>query len=421
MQTARASSRFVRLLQASDSPLVGRDLPRRSFVFDVVVTVVLVGLGLLLLRILARTADLDDRLFVVAVTLPLVLRRRMPRTALGLVVMAALAQIALDIPIGFHDSAVLLTLYSAVGCTNRRFGLTALALGLVVAAAGAVGGWWGYVDRQLAAPHWWVRPLTTLGAVVLVLATWALGERFRSARLGSIALAERAGQLERDREQQALLAAAAERSRIAREMHDVVAHGLSVMIVQADGAAYVVDTAPETARQALTQIGVTGRQALTEMRNLLGLLRTDGFTTETQSTPQPDLADLEALVEQARTAGAEVELHHDAPAAVPTMVSLTAYRIVQEALTNARKHGGPPVRVDVHLDRGGLRVRVVDHGAGPGGGTLTQQPGHGLIGLRERVAAVGGTVSTGPDDDGGFTVDAWLPLGESTTLGGGAR
>lgn len=419
------TSRVARLLQASDSDSarVGAELPRRSLVFDVVVTLALIGLGLVLLRVLARTADLDDRLFVVAVNLPLCLRRRLPRVTLGLVVTVALLQIALSMPIGFHDTAVLLALYSAVGCTNRRFGLTALVLALLVALAGALLGWWGYVDRQLAGqqlaePQGWIRPLTTVGAVVLVLATWALGERLRSARLGSIALAERARQLEREREQQAQLAAAAERARIAREMHDVIAHSLSVMIVQADGAAYVVDASPGTAKQALQQISATGRESLTEMRNLLGLLR-DGAGNEAASTPQPDLTDLAELVAGARRAGADVRLNTRLPPDLPAMISLTAYRIVQESLTNARKHGGPVVEVDLQRDGGGLRVRVVDRGATPGPGPLSQQPGHGLVGVRERVAAVGGRISTGPQGADGFVVDAWLPLSGPRSNGSG--
>lgn len=406
-----------RLLQASEGARVGAELPRRSLLLDALVALVFLGLGLVLLKVFARAARPDDGVFVVLISLPLVIRRRRPRTALLLVVAVALAQLLLARPVGFHDAALLFALYTAVGCTDRRFGLTSLALALLVVALGAVTGWWSYLDRQLAAPHWWVRPLTTGGLAILVLACWALGERLRSARLGSIALAERAGQLEREREQQARLAAAAERARIAREMHDVVAHGLSVIIVQADGAAYVVEQSPAVAREALEQISATGRQSLAEMRNLLGLLRA-GDGSESGGLPQPDLDDLSALVDQARAGGADVELSQaDALGAIPAMVSLTAYRIVQEALTNARRHGGPTVRVRVERDGRGLRVQVADAGGADSGHAASEPPGHGLIGVRERVAAVGGNVTAGPGPAGGFVVDAWLPVDDPSTKG----
>ncbi|HEY5821700.1 MAG TPA: histidine kinase [Propionibacteriaceae bacterium] len=408
---ATRSPRLARLLQASDGAQVGAALPRRSLVFDAVLAVASLGLGLVLLAVLAQTADADDRLFVVLVSLPLAIRRRAPRLAMLLVVGVALVQLGLGVPIGFHDAAVLVVLYSAVGSTNRRFGLTCLSLGLIVVAAGALTGWWGYIDRQLATPSVGVRLLSTLGATILVVACWALGERLRSARLGSIALAQRAFQLEREREQQALIVAAAERTRIAREMHDVVAHGLSVMIVQADGAAYVVDTSPEMAKQALEQIAATGRDSLAEMRNLLGLLRVGD--TAVASAPQPDLDDLEALLDVARQAGSTVTLEAEPLGPVPTMISLTAYRIVQEGLTNARKHGGSPVAVGLGREGDGLTVTVRDAGSEAAGAALTQDPGYGLTGVRERVAAVGGRVSAQTDPDGGFTLHAWLPLQES--------
>lgn len=405
----RAGHRLDRLLQASDGGRVGADLPARSLVFDLIVAAVFAGLAAVLLQVLARTADADDVVFVLLVSVPLVIRRRFPRSAMVAVTVVSLAQMMLGVPIGFHDAAVLVVLYTAVGCTDQRFGLVALGLGLVLVGVGAGTGWWGYIDRRLAAPGAWVRLATTLGAALLVFVTWALGVRFRSARLGAIALAERAGQLEREREQQALLVAAAERARIAREMHDVIAHGLSVMIVQADGAAYVVDQAPETARQALEQISATGRESLAEMRNLLGLLRSD----DPGSTPQPDLGDLAELVGQARSAGAEITLESVGDlGSLPAMVSLTAYRIVQEGLTNARRHGGPGVRVELRRVHDELTVRVSNDGP-VGAGRLTGPPGHGLTGVRERVAAVGGRVTAEPDDAGGFVVQAWLPTGGS--------
>ncbi len=404
--------RWSRLLRASAGSRVGRELPVRSLAFDGLVMVVVAGLGAVLLTVIAQREGPVDFVFVVAISLPLAIRRRFPRVAVLLVFAVAIVQAVLGVRIGLYDAALLFALYTAVGSTNRRFGLVALAAGLVTVVVGAATGWWSWMDQQLGTGAPGFRAVSTAGALLLTVGAWALGERLRSSRLGAMALADRAVQLEREAGQQAELAAAAERARIAREMHDVIAHGLSVMIVQADGAAYVVDTSPALARQALVQISATGRESLGQMRNLLGLLR-DGGAGEAGSAPQPDLQDLPALVEEARAAGAQVEVSGDTdPTELSAMVSLTAYRAIQEALTNARKHGGR--LVSVRLDRGpaGLRIRVADSGAGGRDDALTQQPGHGLTGLRERVAAAGGTAETGPDDRGGFVVDVWLPTGE---------
>lgn len=407
-----SNDRWSRLLRASTGSRVGHDLQVRSLVFDVVVMLVVAGLGALLLAAIAQRERPVDFVFVAAISLPLAVRRRFPRVAVLLICGVAIVQALLGVRIGIYDAALWFALYTAVGSTDRRFGLVALAAGLVAVVVGAATGWWGWIDQQLGAGTPGFRAVSTAGALLLTIGAWALGERLRSSRLGAIALAERAVELELQAAQQAELAAAAERARIAREMHDVIAHGLSVMIVQADGAAYVVDTSPELARQALTQISATGRASLAEMRNLLGLLR-DGGTDEAGSAPQPDLADLPALVEAARAAGAQVEVTGSTDrAGLSAMVSLTAYRAIQEALTNARKHGGPGVSVRLDHDPAGLRIRVVDSGPAGRRHTMTQQPGFGLTGLRERVAAAGGTAQTGPDDRGGFVVDVWLPTGE---------
>lgn len=407
-----SDDRWSRLLRASAGSRVGRELPLRSLAFDGLVMAVVAGLGALLLAVIAQRERPIDFVFVAIISLPLAVRRRFPRSAVLVIFAVAVTQALLGVRIGLYDAALLFALYTAVGSTDRRFGLVALAAGLLTVVVGAVTGWWGWIDRQLGTGAPGFRAVSTAGALLLTVGAWALGERLRSSRLGAIALAERAVQLEREAAQQAELAAAAERARIAREMHDVIAHGLSVMIVQADGAAYVVEQSPELARRALEQISATGRESLGEMRNLLGLLR-EGGAGEAGNTPQPDLDDLPALVEEARAAGARVEVTGTAdPSGLSAMVSLTAYRAIQEALTNARKHGGAAVSVRLDRDAAGLRIRVADSGAAGRTGTLTQQPGYGLTGLRERVAAAGGTAAAGPDDRGGFVVDVWLPTGE---------
>jgi signal transduction histidine kinase len=189
-------------------------------------------------------------------------------------------------------------------------------------------------------------------------------------------------------------------------MHDVVAHGLSVIVVQADGARYAAAKDPDVAVGTLETISATGREALTEMRRLLGLLR-EG---DTGVTPQPGLDDVRHLVDEARAAGMQVtaDLPEHAPD-VPDGVGLAAYRIVQEALTNVRKHAGPDAAVDVRVavDRG-VAIDVRDDGRGAA--ARTEGRGLGLVGMRERAAVHGGTLEAGPAPGGGFAVSARLPL-----------
>lgn len=267
--------RWAHLLEAGEDRGIGADLPLRSWIFDVLLALVFAGVGSAFLPVFYPAADAADFAFVVAITLPLIIRRRLPRVAFGLVVLAGLIQIFLPRPIGIHDAGLLFSLYSLVGYSNRRIGLIGLGATVVVSLLGSSTNWWGFIDDQLTAGHpsSIVHILTLLGVLLLVLASWASGERLRSARIGMTALAQRAATLEREREQQAQLAAAAERARIAREMHDVIAHALSVMIAQADGAGYVFEESPDQARTALDRISRTGRNSLTEMRGLLGLLR----------------------------------------------------------------------------------------------------------------------------------------------------
>ena len=189
----------------------------------------------------------------------------------------------------------------------------------------------------------------------------------RTRRAYFAQLEERAARLEKEREAQAKVAVAAERARIARELHDVVAHNVSVMVVQADGAAYVLDAAPDQAKQALETISGTGRQALAEMRRLLGVLRTGEHQEGGEYVPQPDVEQIEDLVEQCAAPGLPVDFKVEGtPRPLPSGVELTAYRIVQEALTNTRKHGGPDAGASVRLVYfdDGLGLLVEDDGRG---------------------------------------------------------
>jgi signal transduction histidine kinase len=207
------------------------------------------------------------------------------------------------------------------------------------------------------------------------------------------------------------LAATAERARIARELHDVVAHSLSVVIAQADGGLYAGRTEPAAATGALEAIGATGRQALTDMRALLGVLREDGGQVY---APQPDVAAIPGLVEDVRASGLDVDLIEEgSPQQLPTGPQLAAYRIVQESLTNVLKHAGPASRawVRLHWRADSLELSVVDDGRGASA-ALDAAPdgaGQGLRGMRERATLHGGHLEAGPRVGGGFGVHAALP------------
>jgi signal transduction histidine kinase len=224
-------------------------------------------------------------------------------------------------------------------------------------------------------------------------------------------LHEEAVRAEEAREQEALRAAAEERRRIAREMHDVVAHSVSVMVVQAGGARRILERDPARAIAAGEQIERTGREALAEMRRLLGVLNPEGEEPAALA-PQPTLDGLGALADRARAAGLPVSLHVEgAPRPLPTGVDLAAYRVVQEALTNALKHAGTtPTEVHVRWGATQLELEILDRGPGGTADRATGESGHGLVGMRERVRLYGGELETGRRRGGGFRVHARIPL-----------
>jgi signal transduction histidine kinase len=261
---------------------------------------------------------------------------------------------------------------------------------------------------------------------------WVLGDRARVQRALTAELQERAVRLERDRAEDARRAVASERARIARELHDVVAHHVSMMVVQAEAGPVAVATEPARAAGAFEAIAATGRQALVEMRRLLGVLRGDGDQAPSLA-PQPGLAEVPSLVEQVGRAGLRVELVVEgAQEPLPAGVDLSAYRIVQEALTNAVKHAGPGrARVLVRYGEEDLQLQVHNEAADPvAAGNGVEPPSaaagpfrpadslvgdrqvrrSGLVGMRERVHLFGGELHAGPGPDGGFTVDARLPI-----------
>jgi signal transduction histidine kinase len=343
--------------------------------------------------------------------LAVALRRRAPDKMLLLVVAVGVAQLLLDVQVNPGDFAMLVIIYTVAARGGPRWASLLALIGGLFAAPLSQLRWpaeqAGTGDRIF---------FTVVLSVPFVLA-WVLGDSIRTRRAYFDQLEERATRLEKEREAQAKVAVAAERARIARELHDVVAHNVSVMVVQADGAAYVLDAAPEQAKQALETISSTGRLALAEMRRLLGVLRTGDTREGGEYVPQPDVEQIEDLVEQVRSAGLTVDFKIEGTARpLPSGVELTAYRIVQEALTNSRKHGGPDVGASVRLVYfdDGLGLLVEDDGRGAAhelyvdGGADGR--GHGLIGMRERVGMVGGTLDAGPRPGGGFRISALLPL-----------
>ncbi|MEU3722797.1 sensor histidine kinase [Streptomyces sp. NPDC031705] len=352
---------------------------------------------------------------VAALAAAVALRRRWTVPVFWLTAAAGVCQLAIGQEMQFCDVAMLVVLFTVAAADVPRW----------VSRAALVSG-------LLASPLYFLRfgvdksagtvqeVLFALFMMVPFALAWVMGDSLRTRRAYYAQLVERNQRLEKEREAQAKVAVAAERARIARELHDVVAHNVSVMVVQADGAAYVMDVAPEQAKEALQTISGTGRQALAEMRRLLGVLRTGEPQESEDYVPQPDVEQIEVLVEQVRAAGLTVDFAVEgAPRRLPSGVELTAYRIVQEALTNTRKHGGPDARASVRLVYfdDGLGLLVEDDGRGAAhelyedGGA--DGAGHGLIGMRERIGMVGGTLDAGPRPGGGFRISALLPLKKS--------
>ena len=348
-------------------------------------------------------------------------RRSFPVQACAVALAVGAAQVAVGIgstftnsPLQptFIDTAILVLIYTVAAWQPTRVSLPAMAVAVVLAVT-AMARWNPGTNRGN-------HPLFDLIIAIVALTpmgAWVLGDSMASRHARSAALEERAIRAERERDAQAEIAAAAERVRIARELHDVIAHNISVMVAQADGGAYAFEAMPERSRQALTEIGRTGRQALSEMSSLLGLLRAGPEAPSL--APTPAAADITRLVTQAREAGMRVGHAVEGPVRpLPGGPSLAAYRIVQEAHTNVRKHAGPGAAAEVTVRYGEdeLLVRVADDGGtelprySSDRSRRAGNPGHGLAGMRERVAMYGGTVQAGPCQDGGFEVTARLPL-----------
>jgi signal transduction histidine kinase len=330
----------------------------------------------------------------------LVARRVTPLAVLAVQAVTAIAYVTVGMPVVMLGPAVLVTLYTVGVRLTRRAALVALGVAEVLLA---VLLWFGP-----SFPGW---PSVAQFAALLAGA-WFLGDIVRRWQGAAAEHAGRAVQLEQAREELARLAVNAERVRIARELHDVVAHSMSVIAMHAGSGRLAAARDPEAARRALEVVEESSRHALAEMRRLVTVLRNvDGAAPDL--APAPDLAGVHRLVAEVAAAGVQVDVRTEGDlAAVPPGVSLAAYRIVQEALTNVVRHVGPTrVRLAVMVGGDVVRLQVDDAGArrlpavaGPAGA------GHGTVGMRERAAVYGGEVSIGPGPEGGWRVTGWLPI-----------
>jgi signal transduction histidine kinase len=340
-----------------------------------------------------RDADALAYALVVVVNAPIAFRRKAWGAALVTALGAELVYAAREYPPILAPAVPLIVYLAATRLDDRR--------SRVVLIVAAVASW---IGATLAAGA------TDPQSVLIVVGTWLLGHYVRTRRLLVAELQQRAVDLEREREERAMRAVAEERLRIARELHDVLAHTMSVVAVQAGTGRLVGPDHPGEAIKALAAVEETARSAMQEMRQILTVLRADG-DTDASVTPTPGLDDLAALVAQVTEAGVAVDVRVDGePRTVPIGVGLAAYRITQEALTNVIKHAGPAhASVLVRYTDHDVTVEVRDdgHATAP----TAETGGHGLIGMRERAAVHGGELNAGPTPDGGFQVSARLPFG----------
>ncbi|SCF10953.1 Signal transduction histidine kinase [Micromonospora coriariae] len=384
--------------------------PLRGVAFDVAVS------GLVVLFGLAGAANQPGgwaaTLVGVGMAVALLFRRSHPGAVTVAVAVLALVQVIAQWGPLAYDVAVLIALYSVVKYGERLRG------GVLAGAVAAVGVL--LAAAQTESVNWWV---TALWYALVTGAVWLVALNVRTRRLYVLSLEERATTLEREREAESRAAVAEERTRIARELHDVVAHSMAVMIVQADGARFMLDRDPEQARTAVKVVADTGRQALEEMRRLVGVLRDAGPTgaggpDAPVAAVDPEhrrlaLAELPDLLARFRDAGLLIRHTVDGePPPLPPGLELTIYRVVQEALTNALKHAGVGAGVELTLAYGAdaVVVRVVDDGRGRPVVSPAPSGGHGLLGMRERLTVYDGSLTAGARLAGGWQLEVRLPL-----------
>nr|WP_245935113.1 sensor histidine kinase [Acidipropionibacterium virtanenii] len=372
---------------------------------------------------MATATTLPHFLWSLLFTMPLIWRRTRPDVAAGGVALACLIQLAVwPGPIS-GDLCVPIVIYAVVAYGQPR--RAKWWLWLALAGSVAAGLFWtlddGFLTRHSMRTAIFSIMTETIVCAVIVLMAWYAGRFARERRLNIDQLRRRAEDLERERDQRVRLATQEERTRIAREMHDIVAHSLSVIVVQADGGAYLAHheeagdaaTRLEASGRALDTVAETARRALTETRRLVGVLRDDS-DEPAELAPSQGLAELPELIAETRRAlpvTLEVVGDPDSHPPLPEGADLAAYRVVQESLTNTLKHAGPAATAAVTITHGpeSVEILVVDDGRGTEG-AADDGAGHGLVGMRERVAAWGGTLEARDRLDGGFQVRAVIPV-----------
>jgi signal transduction histidine kinase len=355
-----------------------------------------------------RAADAFSVTLMVVAAAPLVVRRRYPVPVFGLSFAVVAVHGAQEYAGAGAWIAMLLSVYAVAAYSQRRWAVACLVIALVGSTIGIVAAW----DQLDVAD--------VVASIAIPITAWILGDSLRVRRAYVQAVEDRAEQLERGREADARRAVVEERSRIARELHDIVAHSMSVMVVQAGAARRTLGRDVERASEAIGQIEATGRGALEEMRRLVGVLRRDGDANDRRGDellPQPGFTQIPGLVERCRDAGLDVTYKVEGlPRTVSEGAQLVVYRMVQEALTNVMKHAGPQVRARVTLTYGNRRLVLVVQDNGRGAAALAngspKSPGerHGLAGMWERVSLYNGEMRWGPKYGGGFRVSVRLPL-----------
>lgn len=389
---------------------VRRYFLRHPVAMDVLIVVIFTGNWLLTAVVSAEMSTTDATVGLAGsllASVALVWRRRTPLLVTTVITVLVVVTVAFTGTTAAYELGVAFAVY-AVAASRPPWAAWSTLVGVVVLVGVAIVLWGdpvaAAVDEVGQPIEMDPRPVGVVGYAVMTLIALAIGINVRNRRLHIADLVERGNALARDREQQAELARAAERSLIAREMHDVVAHSLSVMIALADGAGVALERAPEKARLALDELSDTGRTALADMRRVLGVLDSGGVPLE----PQPGHPDLDELVEGFRTAGLTVRTRGlDTALPGDATVQLAVYRIAQESLTNALRHA-PGCVVDLAVTATGdvVTIEVTSQGGHP----VAESPGtgRGLIGMRERAGVYGGTVDAGPWRDG-WRVLATLP------------
>ena len=383
----------ARSADASAGPAPAVWLRAHPLVADALLALALLALVAGVRRDGGQVPDEVTRMAAVFGCAALVVRRRYPMSVWA--VTLALAVLGLVSAEGSTPAVLpsIVGIYTLASLRPRRTGLlVAAATGavLVITVVVAFGATWSSPEP------WAVLAWSGMPA--------AVGDAVRSQRAIVAAARERAARAEATREEEAQRRVAEERLHIARELHDVVAHRIAVMTVQAGAAGHLLDTDPGQARQALDHVRDAGQTVLTEMSTILGVLREDSGQDR---HPAPGLAGVDALVVDARRAGLAVTLRvSGSPTVLPPVVDLAAHRLVQEALTNARKHGNGAAVVEIAHTDAGVRIDVTNPVTHP----PAAAPGHGLAGMRERVATAGGTLEVGPRADGTYRVHAELPI-----------